>query len=232
MKLINLAWCNVTDEHIESLQPCIPYLENLIISGSKEMSSQSMTCISDAVMETNIYNKRNLKLLNLRSCHLTDEHIESLQPCIPYLENLIITGNKEMSSQSMKSISDSVMEANSYNTNNLKLIDVSYCNLTDKHIESLQPCIQYLENLIIYGNREMSSHSMKSISDAVMEANIYNTNNLKLIDVSYCNLIDKDIESLKPCIPYLENLIITNNRLSARSRHLIKNMLGKRLELK
>ena len=57
------------------------------------MSSQSMTCISDAVMEANIYNKRNLKLLNLRYCNLTDEHIERLQPCIPYLENLVINDN-------------------------------------------------------------------------------------------------------------------------------------------
>ena len=65
-----------------------------------------------------------------------------------------------------------------------------------------------------------------------MEAISYNTNNLKLIKVSYCNLSDKHIESLRPCIPYLENLIIENNLLSDSSMHLIKNMLGKRLELK
>ena len=105
--------CSISDEHIEILQPCIPYLENLSISNTTgEMSSQSMKCISDSVMEAiKINNKINMKSIELVKCNLTDEHIESLKPCIPYLENLIISANENMSSQSMKSISDSVMEA-------------------------------------------------------------------------------------------------------------------------
>ena len=98
------------------------------------MSAHSMKCISDSVMEGNIYNKSNLKSLNLRDCNLTDEHIERLQPCIPNLWNLIITGNQEMSSHSMKFISDAVMEANIYNKSNLKSLNLKHCELTDKHI--------------------------------------------------------------------------------------------------
>ena len=71
-------------------------------------------------------------------------------------------GNHKMSFQSMRFISDAVMEAIEINnTSNLKLIDLSRCNLTDKHIESLQPCIPYLENLVITDNENMSSQSMK-----------------------------------------------------------------------
>ena len=101
-----------------------------------------MKCISDSVMEAlKIINKINLKLIDLASCNLTDEHIQSLKPCLPYLENLIIKGNKKMSSQSMKCIAEAVMEANIYNLRNLKSLNLEHCNLTDAHIENLQPCI-------------------------------------------------------------------------------------------
>ena len=235
LKLIDLAECKLTDEHIKMLQPCIAYLENLIIKGNMEMSSKSMRFISDAVMEAIKINiTSNLKLIDLTRCNLTDEHIKRLQPCIAYLENLIIEGNGEMSSQSMRFISDAVIEAIKINnTINLKLIDLAWCWLTDEHIKMLQPCIPYLENLNINGNWEMSSRSMRFISDAVMEANkINNTNNLKLLEVSFCGLTDTHIKSLQPCIPYLENLIFKDNRLSNESKQLIKTVLGKGLKLK
>ena len=210
LNLIYLATCNLTDQHIESLQPCIPYVANLIITGNKQMSPHSMKCISDAVMEAiKINNKINLKLIDLATCNLTNQHIKCLQPCIPYLENLIITGNKQISPYSMKCISDAVMEENIYSKSNLKSLNLKDCNLFDKHIESLQPCIPYLENLIITGNCKMSSQSMKIISDAVMETNIYNKSNLKSLNLKDCNLTDEHIEKLQPCIPYLKNLIIT-----------------------
>ena len=233
LKSLNIAYCNLTNEHIESLHPCISYLENLIITANKQMSPCSMKCISDAVLVANIYNKSNLKSLNLRSCNLTDKHMINLHLCIPYLEILVIESNTDLSPQSMKCVSDAVMNAIVYKRNNLKSIDVSLCYLTDKHVESLQPCIPYLENLIIKGNGEMTSQSMKSISDSVMQAiKINNKINLKLIDLTNCYLTDQHIESLQPCIPYLENLIIADHRLSNRSKHLIKDMLGERLELK
>ena len=113
---------------------------------------------SDAILfDRKKKDEGNIKLY-LRNCFLTDEHIESLQPCIPYLENLIIAVNDKISSQSMKCMSDAVMEAIKINnTSNLKLIDLSQCNLTDEHIESLQPCIPYLEKLNISNNKNMSS---------------------------------------------------------------------------
>ena len=122
-----------------------------------------MKSISDAVMETiKINNTSKLILINLTRCNLTDEHIESLQPCIPYLENLIMKGNDKMSCQSMRFISDAVMEGIEINnTRNLKLIDLSWCNQTDKHIGSLQACIPYLDNFNISGNAKLSLRSMK-----------------------------------------------------------------------
>ena len=232
---LDLSRCNLTDDHIESLQPCIAYLDNLIIKGNTKMSSQSMRFISDAVMEAiKINNTSNLKLIDLSRCNLTDEHIEGLQPCIAYIENLIINANGKMSSQAMRFISDAVMEATKINnTSNLKLIDLSHCNIRDEHIKSLQPCIPYLENLIIHGNAEMSSQSMRFISDAVMEEiKINNTSNLKLIDLAWCDITDTHIESLQPCIPYLENLIINaNGKMSSQSMRFISDAVMEAIKI-
>ena len=235
LKLIDLSQCNLTDEHIESLQACIPYLENLIMKGNETMSSQSMIFISDAVIKAiKINDTSNLKLIDLSGCMLTDEHIASLQPCIPYLENLIISDNRMMSHQSMEIISNAVMEAiKTSNSNNLKLINLTWCGLRDEHIESLQACIPYLENLIMKSNRRMSSQSMRFISNAVMEAiKINNTSNLKLIDLSWCNLTDEHIESLQPCIPYLENLIIPdNNNMSSKAMNFISDAVMESIKI-
>ena len=233
LKLINLRNCDLTDEHIKHLQPCIPYLEDLDISGIWEMSSQAMKCISDSIMkeiETN--NTCNLKLINLDNCHLTDEHIQSLQPCIPYLQNLDISRNWKMSSQAMKCISDSVIKAIEMNsTCNLKLINLRKCDLSDEYIKSLQPCIPYLEDLDISRNWKMSSQAMKCISDSIMnEIERNNTCNLKLINFHDCDLTDEHIGSLQPCIPYLENLDISCNLLSEKTKNLIDNSLSKELK--
>ena len=158
LKLINLCQCNLTDEHIKILQPCIPYLENFVVSRNWKMSSQAMKYISDSILKAiEINNTCNLKVINLGTCGLTDEHIKLLQPCIPYLENLDISLNLKMSSQAMRYISDSIMKAIEINTTcNLKVINLRHCDLTDEHIKLLQPCIPYLENLDVSYNLSLS----------------------------------------------------------------------------
>ena len=233
LKMINISNCNLTDDDIEILQPCIPYLQNLDISQNWGMSSVATKYISDSIMnEIEINNTCNLKLINLRYCDLTDEHIQSLHPCIPYLQNLDIGRNCKMSSQAMKNISDSIMnEIEINNTCNLKMINLSNCNLTDGDIEILQPCIPYLQNLDISHNWGMSSVAMRYISDSMMnEIEINNTCNLKLISLRNCDLTDEHIQSLKPCIPYLENLDICDNLLSDKAKNLTDSLLSKELK--
>ena len=230
IKLIRLVNCNLTDEHIECLQPCIPYLEDLDISYNFEMSSEAMKYISDSIMKAiEINNTCHLKALKLCYCLLTDEHIASLQPCIPHLENLDISHNSGMSSQALKNISDSTMKEIEINkTCNLKVINFRDCFLTDEHIECLQPCIPYLENLDISHNSGMSSEAMRYISDSIMKPiEINNTCILKVINFRDCLLTDEHIESLQPCIPYLENLEIDYYYISDTTKNLINNLLSK-----
>ena len=132
---------------LKDLQPCIPYLESLDISRNRKISPQAMKYISDSIIkEIEINNTCNLKLISLADCNLSYRHIARLQPCISYLENIDISRNGLMSSQAMRYISDSIMKAIEKNhTCTLKFINLHNCDLTDEHIESLQPCIPYLE---------------------------------------------------------------------------------------
>ena len=233
LKALEIRNCDLTDKHIEYLHPCIPYLENLNIGSNREMSSQSMEYICNVIVKNMEINKFcNQKVMDISHCDLTDEHVKCLHNCIPYMENLIMSGNSKMSFISMKYISDALMklikeEIDISKACKLQRIDISYCDLTDQHIEYLQPCIPYLENLSISGNMFVSLQGMKYISDALMQRiEVNNSCNLKVIDVSHCDLYDNAINMMEPCLPYLKQLFINGNYLSDFSKELISDKLG------
>ena len=102
-----------------SLDNAYPHIRNLLKSNdfNKDVSYQQLIKLNytpnhlQMFSDSILYNRKKLDQANIKlelyNCSLTDEHIEMLQPCIAYLENLIISANSEMSSQSMKFISDS-----------------------------------------------------------------------------------------------------------------------------
>ena len=201
---MDLSNCNLTDLHIKHLQPHIPYLEKLELRGNSKMSSESMKSISDVLMQSIENNKYNLDVINISYCDLRDQHIEYLQPCIPYLKSLNISGNSNMLSLSMKYMSDVLLKAIKIHSYcNLKDVYIAECDLTDQHIEYLQPCIPYLESLIIRMNGKMSSKSMEYISDVLVRTfETHHSCDLKGLEIRNCDLTDKYIECLHPCIPY------------------------------
>ena len=230
LKGLEIRYCHLTDKHLEYLHPCIPYFENLNIGSNREMSSKSMEYICYVIMKNMEINKFcNLKVMEISNCDLTDEHVKCLHNCIPYIENLILSGNGKMSFISMKYISDALMnvikeEIDTSKACKLQRIDLSFCNLTDQHIEYLQPCIPYLENLSISGNTFVSFQGMKYISDALIQ--VKNSCNLKVLNVSHCDLYDNAIDMMEPCFPYLKQFVINGNYLSDSSKELILDKLG------
>ena len=198
------------------------------------MSSKSMEYICNALVKSMEINKLcNLKVMDISHCDLTDEHVKCLHFCIPYMENVILSGNSKMSFISMKYISDALMKVNKEEIDTskackLKRIDISFCDLTDQHIEYLLPCIPYLETLSISGNLFVSFKGMKYISDALMQIiQVKKSCILKAIDVSHCDLYDYSIDMMKPCFPYLKHFFINGNKdLSEFSKELISERVG------
>ena len=231
LDVINISYCDLTDQHIEYLQPYIPYLKSLNISGNNRMSSKSMRYMSDVLLKAiKIHSCCNLKELYIAECDLTDQHIEYLQPCIPYLESLIISMNGKMSSKSMQYISDVLVRTfETHHSCDLKGLEIRNCDLTDKHIKCLHKCIPFLEKLNIGNNREMSSKSMEYICNVIvknMEINKFC--NLKVMDISQCDLTDEHVKCLHKCIPYMENVILSeNSKMSFISMKYISDALVK-----
>ena len=220
---------DIGDIHIKRLEPLFPYLEKLDLRGKSGMTSRAMKYISDVLMQSIEENKKcNLKVINIGSCNILDHHIQLLQPLFPYIEKLDLRGNSNMTSRAMKYVSDVLMQSNEENKKcNLKEINIGYCDLTDEHIEYLQPCIPYLEKLTISGNKFLSSQGMKYISDAIIERiQVNKTCNMKEIDASHCDLHDLAIDLMAPCLPYLKQFLINGNNLSYHSKELISNKLG------
>ena len=170
---------------------------------------------------------------NARHSFITDKHIECLQPCIAYLTEINISFRGLISPISMKYISNAVIsKVDTDGRQSLKTIDISGCDLTDQHIEYLQPCIPYLEKLNIASNKLISPISMKHINDAIIKMiemnNIYN---LKTIDVSGCDLSDEHIKGLRPYIPYLITLSTGDNmRLSSEILNLVSGTISTKLK--
>ena len=162
-KLISLdvSFCDLTDEHILCLKPCIPYMKYLCIGGNNKISANAIKHISSVLMEAiNTGNICNLKSIDASFASLNDRDIACLQPSILYLENLFLAGNKEMSSQSRTYISNTIIQSNETNKIcNIKTVDVSKCGLTDEHIEFLKPCIPYVEDINL--NTNCSDHVLQ-----------------------------------------------------------------------
>ena len=129
-----------------------------------------MKYISDILLQTiKVNGTCNLKELDISNCDLTEEHIQSLHPCIPCFEHLNIGNNYYMSPKSMKYISDILLQTIKINgTCNLKELDISACTITDEHIECLLPCIPSLKDLNLSHNNQMSVKSMKHISNILI----------------------------------------------------------------
>ena len=178
LAFMDISQCDLTDEHIKCLQPCIPYMEHLNISGNSKMSLLSMKYISDAIVKVikicenstpndfQISKICKIKGIDIGLCELTDHHIAYLQPCIPYLEYLTISGNKDLSYQGMKYITDAIMQrVRVKKTCNRKAIDVTNCDLKDLAIDHLAPCLPFLKQCFINGNIGLTYYSQKLISD-------------------------------------------------------------------
>ncbi|XP_057309486.1 uncharacterized protein LOC130647588 [Hydractinia symbiolongicarpus] len=211
LKFLHLGSCNISDDHIKALQPCIPSLEFLHIRENfGNLTPTSMTYISESILRAVKVNTNKLEVLYLSDCSVGDDHIKQLQPCIPCLKGFLIDENfhvPPLTPISMKYISESIIRAVKQNANNLETLDLKWCDLGIDHINQLLPCITALKDLNISGNLV----SARNISECILHAVKNNTNKLENLRLSDCNLDDDGIYQLQPCITHLKSLHISDN---------------------
>ena len=120
LKRLILRHSDLTDDHIFQLVPCIPYLQYLDLSFNENITSQGYEALANKIKQSAIENQNSLKELSLTRCDLTDDDIFTLLPCIPFLQKVDISFNKNITSQGYNILETTIKEAAIENQNLLK----------------------------------------------------------------------------------------------------------------
>ena len=166
LQVLNLSYCNLQDEGVIKLSPCITYLKSLNLCGNMDISGASLTQISDIIIQSKTICK--LEVLNLSYCNLHDEDVIKLAPCITYLKKLYLYGNNNLSGASLTLTSDIIIQSREHCK--LEELNLSDCNLHDEDVIKLSPCITYLNKLNLSVNKNLSGASLTQISDVIIQS--------------------------------------------------------------
>ena len=161
--------CGMNTVCIENFKNCIPYLERLELSGDKDLNSNAIKIIADAIIEGVEKNVCVLKKLKIHSCEMDIKCVRNLQGCIPYLQSLSLRHNDQLCPESIGIISDSILNAVNKSSFKIKVLDFTGCHFTDAHVRQLLPCIRYLIHLYLRCNPNMTSQSVVMISDYLLD---------------------------------------------------------------
>ena len=214
---LDISYCDLTDNAIVELSPCIVYLTELNLSVNESLGAVGIKAISTVINNTKAISQEfRLDKLFLFDCDLTDNAILELSPCIIYLTKLYLGTNANISAVGIKAISTVINNTKTTSQEfRLDKLDISYCNLTDNDIVELSPCIIYLSELNLSGNENLSAVGMKAISTVINNTKATSQEfRLDKLDISYCNLADNDIVELLPCKTYLAELNLSGNKTS------------------
>ena len=212
---LNISACNLTDNDIVELSPCIIYLTELDLGLNKSISAVGIKAISTVINNTKATSQEfRLDKLNISSCNLTDNAIVELSPCIIYLTELNLGANKNISAVGIKAISTVINNTKATSQEfRLDKLNISSCNLTDNAIVELSPCIIYLTELNLGANKNISAVGIKAISTVINNTKATSQEfRLDKLHIYSCDLTDNDITELSPCIVYLTELNLSYNK--------------------
>ena len=210
---LDISYCNLTDNAIVELSPCIIYLTELNLGNNKNISDVGIKAISTVINNTKAKSQEcRLDKLDISDCDLTDNAIVELSPCVIYLTELTLSGNRNISAVGIKAISTVINNTKAKSQEcRLDKLDISDCDLTDNAIVELLPCIMYLTELDLWGNKNISVVGIKAISTVINNTKTSQEFRLDKLDIAYCNLTDNAIVELLPCKIYLTELKLEQN---------------------
>ena len=213
LKCLQFDDCNLSDNDIIQLLPCITHIKKLRISINYDITGVAMSAISNVIKSTIEANKESkLEEIDVSFCGLTDNDVIQLLQCITHIKKLCLEDN-DITGVAMSAISNviiSTIEANQ--ESKLEKIDVTNCELTDNDVIQLLPCITHIKKLRLEDN-DITGVAMSAISNVIkstIEAN--KESKLEEIDVSFCKLTDNDVIQLLPCITHIKKLRLSFNR--------------------
>ena len=216
---LDISYCDLIDNSIVELSPCIIYLTELNLSGNENISVVGIKAISTVINNTKATSQEfRLEKLDISYCDLTDNAIVELSPCIIFLTELKLSGNENISVFGIKAISTVINNTKAASQEvRLDKLDLYNCDLTDNAIVELSSCIICLTELNLGANTNISVVGIKAMSTVINNTKATSQEfRLVKLDISRCDLTDNAIVELSPCIIYLTELSLrANTNISA-----------------
>lgn len=120
---LRLSNCNLDDDGIYQLQPCITHLKSLYISDNCKMTIIAMKHLLESITQAGKENTNKLEKLYLSACRLNTEDISKLHFCIT--SDIAITDERTMP-VSVICISDSTVQAGEEKTKSNVILERCY----------------------------------------------------------------------------------------------------------
>ena len=144
---IDVSGCNLTDNDVIKLLPCITHIKKLCLSFNFDITGVAMSPISNFIKSTIEANQESkLGEIDVSFCKLTDNDVIELLPCIAHINKLCLSFNRDITGVATSAISNVIkrtIEANQ--ESKLGEIDVSFCKLTDNDVIELLACVTHVK---------------------------------------------------------------------------------------
>ena len=143
--------------------------------------------------------------MELDYCNINDREMEQLGKMIPSIKNVSLSGNKEIGVSGYECLAKAVCESRDLK---LEHIELHYCNINDREMEQLGKMIPSIKNVSLSGNKEIGVSGYECLAKAVRESRDLK---LECIDLSYCDINDRDMEKLCKMISSIKHVILEVN---------------------
>uniref|UniRef100_A0A0G4FTC6 Uncharacterized protein n=1 Tax=Chromera velia CCMP2878 TaxID=1169474 RepID=A0A0G4FTC6_9ALVE len=208
LKRLGLRDCTLTNDKVEQFFPSIPLaLEDLDLAENPRIGPEGW-----ASLGARLQSLEQLKKLNLNSCTLYDQKVESLFPSLPTtLEELSVRGGAHLCKAGWLALG-----ARMKSLKHLKKLDLSTCAyLLSFTSTPVLPHLYHLFPLLPDTLEEVDFHCNSSIGIAGWKSlgvRLKSLERLKKLNLSECALNDEIVEQLFPSLPaLLEELDIQGN---------------------
>lgn len=128
---------------------------------------------------------------------------------IPYFKTVTLNGNQWMKPAHIANISTSINNKDA--RCRIKLLDLSYCNLTDEHLIMLHSCLHLIEAVELRGNVNLSFDILLKVVESITTRFYRSRVRLRYINLSDCGLANDHVTILLSSLPSTVNLFVEPN---------------------
>ena len=237
LKKLDLSECQLNEEQIGGFSPAIPFVAEVCLSGNRQLGTRGIEAVAECITSAHERGYREnegytipLKKLDISGCQLTEEQIIAFSPAFPFVAEVNLFSNRQMGTRHLKVVAAAIISAHErgYRKNEgysipLKRLDLSRCDLVEEQIIALSPAIPFVAKVNLCNNTQLGTRGLEAVAVSIITAHEREckqdercTIPLKRLDLSFCQLCEKQTIALSPAIPFVADVCLSANKLGTR----------------